>query len=101
MINEVEEFLKSNKDKRYVFLLIDKLDSGLSIDNIRNIQNLFKTWCELYSNLYIINAINNYEFTIGAKSIIAHTGKYVTVDSYEKFANIQMMKRYRYPKTPY
>lgn len=91
--------LEQYKDDPFIFLLCDDLDRGLSIDNVIYIQKKFKELCKEHPNLCIVNTTNTYEFTIGARNILAYTGEDVKINSYNDFYRLQTVKRYRYKNT--
>lgn len=69
-------------------ILLDALDSGASIDRIREIRHLF----DLIANdttgkeVYIISAVNSYEMAKNADCVDIRTGEHLCFSSYEEFA---------------
>lgn len=81
----IHNFLYSEKVKNADLILIDEIDSGLSIDNINIICNLLQDICK---NKQVIVACNNYHFAYNSKKIINMlTGNKDTVNNYEEFVN--------------
>ncbi len=70
------------------WILLDAVDSGLSVDNIVDIkESLFKTILEYnYGNeIYIIISANEYEMARGEQCFDVYNGKYVTFKDYEEY----------------
>ena len=94
-----------------LFILLDSLDSGASIDRVRNLLDLFDfALDDMKGNVYIIAAVNQYEMTKGPKKIDAseekrkpsrcinvRTGKEVTFESYEQYADFICSYFEKYP----
>ena len=86
-------FRKEDEDKDIIserWILLDAVDSGLSVDNIVDIKEyLFKTILKHnYGNdIYIISA-NEYEMARGEQSFDVYNGKYVTFKDYEEYRNM-------------
>lgn len=86
------------------WLLLDAIDSGLSVDNIVDIKEyLFKTIFEDREDLkiYIIVSANEYEMARGEQCFDVHNGKYITFSDYEDYRNFVLKskdnKNKRYP----
>ena len=71
-----------------VYILLDALDSGLSIDNIRDVRSVLDLILEDCKNvaLYIIVAANSYEMIKGADCIAVSTGTHKKFTDYEAYA---------------
>lgn len=88
-VNEAE-----NKDKVFHserWILLDAVDSGLSVDNIVDIKELlFKTILKYnYENeIYIVVSANEYEMARGEQCFDVYNGKYVTFNGYEDYRNM-------------
>lgn len=72
-------------------IMLDAVDSGMSIDNIRDVKNLFnliKEDCDK-SNIYvyIIIAANSYEFAKDLDCIDVVTGEHIWFEDYDNYAN--------------
>ena len=73
------------------WILLDAVDSGLSVDNIVDIkEQLFNTILEYnYGNeIYIIVSANEYEMANGEQCFDVYNGKYVTFKGYEEYKNM-------------
>ena len=70
------------------WILLDAVDSGLSVDNIVDIkEDLFKTILEYNfgNEIYIIVSANEYEMARGEKCFDVYNGKYVEFKDYEEY----------------
>jgi len=70
------------------WILLDAVDSGLSVDNVVDIkEQLFKTILEYnYGNdIYIVVSANAYEMTRGEQCFDIYNGKYVKFKDYEEY----------------
>lgn len=79
-------FIRKNKDKECIFVLIDAIDSGLSIDNIEEIKDLFnivKSDCG--DNLYIVVSANNYSLVEGEKCLDVKNNKEIMFSDYLEY----------------
>ena len=79
-------FIRKNKDEEYIFVLIDAIDSGLSIDNIeevKNLLNIVKNDCG--DNLYIVVSANNYSLVEGEKCIDVKNNKEIMFSDYLEY----------------
>lgn len=85
MITTIKQFLETNKDEDIVVLLFDGLDSGLSINNIHSIRDIFNLMINDYPNVCIINTANNYEFVKDTRCVHARTGRDVSIKTYNDF----------------
>lgn len=79
---KVEKYRKENKE---IWVFLDGIDSGLSIDNICTLNDLFDTMTKDYEHMYIIVTTNNYEFARNRKCLDAHNGKYISFKDYEEY----------------
>ena len=85
MIQSLKKFLNDNKDSEMVFILMDRVDSGLSINSIRDIYGIFNLMVNDYPNLFIVNTTNNYEFIGDSRCIVAKTGKDIKFNNYDEY----------------
>lgn len=72
------------------WILLDAIDSGLSVDNIVDIKEfLFKTILEhnCGNEIYIIVSANEYEMARGENCFDVYNGKYITFKDYEEYRN--------------
>lgn len=78
------------------WILLDAIDSGLSVDNIVDIkEQLFKTILEYnYGNeIYIVVSANEYEMTRGERCLDVYNGKYISFNNYEDYRNMILESR--------
>lgn len=88
-LNDVEGKNKIAVPERWI--LLDAVDSGLSVDNIVDIKEyLFKTILEHnYENdIYIIVSANEYEMARGEQCFDIYNGKYIMFKDYEDYRNM-------------
>ena len=70
-------------------ILLDEIDSGLSIDNVDYLSDKIKEITDKYSNIQFIIAFNNFEFCRNFPKVFnMYNGKYITIESYEQYRNI-------------
>jgi energy-coupling factor transporter ATP-binding protein EcfA2 len=92
----IKQFVhKHAKDCKELWILIDALDSGLSIDNIVAIkEHLFKPILEDIKNQdcvpYIVVSANSYELCCGFDCLDVGSGKYIQFNSYEEYKDFIM-----------
>lgn len=84
-LQRIKQFLIKNKDAEMVFVLFDGIDSGLSINLIRDLQEVFGLLVRDFPNIFIINTTNNYEFTKNSRCIVAKNGKDIAFNNYDEF----------------
>lgn len=77
------------------WILFDAIDSGLSIDNIIEIKDLFDLSIEdgAGKDVYIIVSANAYELARGEQCFDVYNGKYVTFSDYEDYRNFILKSR--------
>ena len=77
------------------WILFDAIDSGLSIDNIEEIKDLFNLIIEdgAEKDVYIIVSANEYELARGEQCFDVYNGKYVTFSDYEDYRNFILKSR--------
>lgn len=86
---------RSVREEKDLMILLDSLDSGASIDRMRELMNLFDMILRDHGvadhsrpdlGLYIVNAVNAYELARGRLCVDPRTGKSVVFGSYEDYA---------------
>lgn len=80
------------------WILLDAVDSGLSIDNVVDVkENLFdlviKDAKELGLDVYIIISANEYELARNSSCFDVNSGKYIEFDGYEDFRKFILSSR--------
>lgn len=84
--NDEEAFNEKVLNERWI--LLDAIDSGLSVDNVVDIKEyLFKTILKYnYGNdIYIVVSANAYEMARNEKCFDVHNGKYIEFKDYEDY----------------
>ena len=85
------------------WILLDAVDSGLSVDNIVDIkEQLFKTILEYnYGNeIYIVISANEYEMAPGEQCFDVYNGKYITFKDYEEYRDMVLQsKKWKYQRS--
>lgn len=85
------------------WILLDAVDSGLSVDNIVDLkEQLFQTILEYnYENeIYIVISANEYEMARGEKCFDVYNGKYVKLKDYEEYRNLVLQsKEWKYQRS--
>lgn len=87
-INDSENEKKEFVSERWI--LLDAVDSGLSVDNIVEVKKLFKTILEYnHSNdIYIVVSANEYEMARTEQCFDVYNGKYITFRDYEDYRDM-------------
>ena len=76
-------------DSNDSIILLDEIDSGLSIDNVDYLSDKIKEITDKYSNIQFIITFNNFEFCRNFPKVFnMYNGKYITIESYEQYRNI-------------
>ena len=98
---KIGQLIKRNPNTKEIVLLLDAIDSGMSVDNVLELkEELFKFVikdCKEHEiEVYFIVAANGYEMARGEKCFSVVDGFYVKIDSYEDFRDqIIMTRRYK------
>ena len=87
-IGNIKRFLNNNADSEIIFLLCDGLDSGVSVNIIKELDDIFNCIISEYPNVAIVNTTNNYEFTKNHRCIIAATGEEIFFDTYDDYVRL-------------
>lgn len=92
---------EAKQQKKELFILLDALDSGSSIDRIREIRSLFDLVAkDAGDTAYIICACNAYELVKDAEAVNVRTGKTVRFKDYGEYADFvcSFMEKFAPPK---
>ena len=95
-LSKMGKFVREAPEDKPSFILLDSIDSGLSIDLIREIKDFFNEVLLKDINnkpIYILVTTNQYEFTIGYRCINVKNGKDITFKSYRSYASFICRKR--------
>lgn len=81
------------------WLLLDAIDSGLSVDNVVEVLDVFNLMIDDAKNfdveLYIIISANEYELCRGNQCFNVNSGKYITFKDYEDYRKFILKSRER------
>lgn len=90
-----EDVIKSN-DRVFLF---DAVDSGLSVDSIVEIKDLFDAVIDNFKNsdknIYIVIAANEYELARNSECFDVNAGKYIRFKDYEDYRTFILRSRKR------
>lgn len=91
LASKIGRFANLHKDDKEIWILLDAVDSGLSIDSIVSLKlDLLNTILEYNQDkdVYIVVSGNNFEIAKDAMCFNVITGKYVQIKTYETFRKI-------------
>lgn len=92
----------ANKSAEKFFILMDAVDSGLSIDNIVELKDMFPVIRELHPNpaaeVYIVISANAYETARHENCFSPAVGHYITIDNYDDYRRFVLESRARKDK---
>lgn len=78
-------------------MLFDAIDSGLSIDQVREIKHLFNLMIDdaesIGLELYIIVSCNEFELARDEQCLVVTSGKYADIHTYAKFEKLILQTR--------
>lgn len=86
--HKLVNFIEENKNKDEMWLLMDAVDSGMSINNIIDIkEQLFYFMCnmDLKATVYIIVSANSYEMANGEQCFDVLRGNYKKFETYDAY----------------
>lgn len=88
-------FAGEYKDAKEIWLLFDAADSGLSIDNVLELKEVFDLILsdEKEKKIYIIISANEYELASGERCIDVVSGKEVSFQNYEEYKTCILKSR--------
>lgn len=78
------------------WILLDAIDSGLSVDNVVDIkEHLFKTILEhnFGNEIYIVVSANEYEMARGEQCFDVYNGKYMQIKDYEDYRDFILQSK--------
>ena len=79
---------KAEKAGETIFVLLDAIDSGTSIDRARDIRNLFDLISRTSQKAYVVMAVNHYELARdGVDCVNVRTGEHTAFASYDEYAD--------------
>lgn len=87
---------RNNPDKNEFWILLDGIDSGMSIDAVEDLKRgLFDTIFEHYhdKNIYLLVTANAYEMARGERCFDVINGRYLTIKSYDRYRKAILASR--------
>ena len=86
-LNKVGRFMNEHQSDKQVFLFLDAVDSGLSIDNIEDVKQVFQLILDDNKDkeVYIVCSTNSYAFVEHQRCIDVKSCKEIHFDSYEEY----------------
>lgn len=87
---KIGAFVRKNKDAEKIFILLDAIDSGYSVDNVVELkQDLFRFVIDDCTKngieLYIVVSANEYEMARGEECFDVTACKYIEIGSYDEY----------------
>ena len=76
-------------ERQPLLILLDALDSGASVDRIRELRHLFEVIMDdpARHDIYIVAAANSYEMSKQTDAVDVRTGKHLRFDNYDDYAD--------------
>ena len=89
LVQKIGSFLRKNQDKD-IIILLDGIDSGLSVDNIIEMKEFFRNFIipdvkSMGHECYIVMPANEYELARGEQCVDARSGEEVSFRDYEAY----------------
>lgn len=82
---DVEDYARNNPTEDVV-ILIDEMDSGLSIENINMFLHLIVDMCNEFKNIQFFILTNHYHYTYVFKYVLnMYDGTWIRIESYEEY----------------
>ena len=93
--SKIAYFQKQHPDAKELWIFMDAVDSGFSVDNIINLKKFFNLILEHRGNsdIYIIVSANEYELARGENCYDVLRCKYTKFSSYERYRNFIITTR--------
>lgn len=97
---EIGQFVRKhiNNGKSEIWILLDAVDSGVSIDNIIDLKDvcyqIILDCKDAPTDVYIVVSANSYELCNLTDCLDVRTGKYITFKSYDDYRNFIRESRY-------
>lgn len=89
-VGNLGSFVKKNAGAEKIVMLLDAVDSGMSIDNISHLFNAFTDTIlpdieKTIPNIYFVVSANAYETARSRSCLDVYEGKYITFKDYEEY----------------
>ena len=104
LASKIGTFVRKNRDSSEIWIFLDAIDSGLSVDNVVDVKEcLFKTIFEdtRGTDIYIIVSANEYELARDENCFDVYNGKYIQFKDYEDYRNFILKTREEKDKRVY
>lgn len=100
---QLSHFVSQYRTAPELWMLLDAVDSGLSVDNILDLKGLFSAFIEdnPESEVYIVIAANEYELARGEQCFDVLRGNYKTFKTYEAYRKFIIKTREEKDKRVY
>lgn len=94
LTQKISSYIRGYKQDEH-WILLDAVDSGLSIDNVVELKDLFKAIIEdcKDSKVYIVVSANEYEMVNGEKCLDVYNCKYREFKTYNAYRNFILRSR--------
>lgn len=101
--SKIGSFIRKNQDKQEMWIFLDAIDSGLSLDNIVELKELFKLMLSdaKEADLYIVTSANGYELAKEEDCFDVYSGEYIRFNDYEDYRQFILKSRERKNKRNY
>jgi hypothetical protein len=91
------DFVRRHQSDKEIWLILDAVESGLSIDNVRELKEFFrfvlKNEAQSNKNIFIVVSTNTYEFCIGTQCYDVQNGEYIELKTYDEYCDFIMKSR--------
>ena len=101
---KIVDFVKNNKSDKGLWILMDAIDSGYSVDNIVDIKNFINLILRDFGvekDIYFIISANEYELAREEACFDVYRGKYVKFASYDGYRKFILKTREEKDKRKY
>lgn len=92
----IGRFVRKHQDKKEIWIMLDALDSGFSIDNIVEIKDFFTEFViggNKHMDVYILISANEYELCRGEQCFDVRAGEYIQFNDYEDYRSFIIKSR--------
>ena len=90
-------YFNTSSGSNELWIVLDAIDSGLSIDNIEEVKSLFDLVIQDCKSsgieVYIVASANEYEMARGEQCLDVYNGEYIEFKSYEDFRRFILKSR--------
>jgi len=91
------DFVRRHQSDKEIWLILDAVESGLSIDNVRELKEFFQFVLENEAqgdkSIFIVVSTNTYEFCTGTQCYDVQNGKYIELKTYDEYCDFIMKSR--------